>query len=117
MHNIMANDKQSHLCLQCLIFQSPAEPLLGGQISIEPRWPDLNAVLVLITMSTTAISITLLIWTFLKIRQLSAAVLILQQCKGIKSMSTTLPSFIYKSKKSSDNFKSISFNFISLEWD
>lgn len=126
MHNIMADDKQSHLSLSRMaeaakkdakIFQSLAEPLLDGQISIQTQWPDLNAILVLITMSTTAISIMLLVWTFFKIRKLSAAILVLQQCKGIKSMSTTLPSFIYDSQAPPKSFESTSFDFISLEWD
>lgn len=127
MNKLMADDKQSHLSLSKMadaakrdakIFQSLAEPLLDGEIAINSQWPDLNAILILITMTTTAASVVLLIWTFLKIKTLSAAVLALQLAKRVDALPSTLPSFIYKSQTITQNDEFNTFKFLDLiKWE
>ena len=108
MSDIMADDQKSHLSLAKMadsakknetIFQSLAEPLLDGEIAIQTDWPDLNAILIFVSMGTTVASIIIMAWTCLKLRKLSQAVLVLQQCKAINSLPSTLPSFVYKSEE------------------
>ena len=77
-----------------VIFQSLTEPLLNGQIDIQSEWPDLNAILIFVTMGTTTASTLLMLWTFFKIRKLSTALLILQQTKVVESLATDMPSFV-----------------------
>lgn len=78
--NGLANDGQAHLSLkrvtECAkkdqtIFQTIAEPLLDGQISLPPSsWRDTNAILTLSTSTASAVSIMLVVWVFFKIRTL-----------------------------------------------
>ena len=105
MHKIIADDKNSHLSLSRMtdqvkndqvIFQSLTEPLLDGQLKIEPQWPDFNAFLIFATMGAITICITFMTWTFFKMRKLTALVAALSQPSAAKAMSTEVPSFVYK---------------------
>ena len=126
MHQVIADDSKSHLSLKkmteqakqdSVIFQSLTEPLLDGQIDIQSEWPDLNAILIFVTMGTTIASTLLMLWTFFKIRKLSTALLILQQTKVVKSLATDMPSFVYKSPtKPSAPPTIFQFDF-DLAWD
>lgn len=73
--DIIVNDQKAHLNLSKMadnakkdevIFQSLTDPLLNGNIAIDAQWPDLNALLILITMTTTILSSLLMIWTLFK---------------------------------------------------
>ena len=125
MHQIIVDDTSSHLSLSKManaakrgatIFQNLAEPLLDGQLSISPAWPDLNAVLIFITMVTTSISIILFSWTFVKTRKLATAILILQQTQGIKSQSS-IPSFVYKASNQQETSTVNVLHKLELEWE
>lgn len=88
MSQILADDFKNHLNLSKMVevtknddivFQTLAEPMLDGQITIQSSWPDFNGVLILIAISFTSASTFLLLWVFFTIRKLSAALLLLQQ--------------------------------------
>lgn len=105
MHQILARDDDAHLNLSKMVavakqdsvaFQSLTEPLLDGLISIDKQWPDLKACLIFATMSTAIFSTIIAFYSFCKMRKLAVALLILQQVKMVKSISTEIPSFIYK---------------------
>lgn len=55
-------------------------------------------------MRVTAVLAASLIWTICKVRNLSAALLLVQNIQKCKAFTTDVPSFIYKSK--SDNIVS-----------
>ena len=64
MSNILAADTKAHLCLSkmastakkdAIIFQNLAEPLLDGQIRLNPNWPSTDNVLLYITSSASII--------------------------------------------------------------
>ena len=105
MHKIIADDKNDHLSLSRMtdqvkndqvIFQSLTEPLLEGQLKIEPQWPDLNAFLIFATMAAICGCTLFMTWTYFKMRKLTAMVAALSQLNHAKAMPTNVPSFIYK---------------------
>lgn len=107
MSNVLAADTKAHLSLSKMaavakkdevIFQSLTEPLLENQIQLSSDWPDMNDILLLGTMGVTVLLMILLFYTFFKVRKLSTALLVLQQVQQVKSLSTTVPNFIYKPK-------------------
>ena len=123
--NILVDDKKSHLSLakmaesakkNATIFRSLAEPLLDGDISIQRDWPDFNAMLIFICMTTTVVSIIIMTMTCIKLRRLAQAVLILQQCHHVKALPTTLPSFIY-SYKSQNIAEASTLPSLEITWD
>lgn len=76
------------------IFKTLSEPLLDGIISIQSEWPDLNAILVITSLSLGSFAIIICIYLFLKFRKLATAIFVLQQVSKVKSQD--IPSFIYK---------------------
>lgn len=126
MKSIMTNNNKAHLSLSKIaesakadatIFQSLTESLLDGQVAIASRWPDLNAVLIFVTMSKTVLSTILLAYTFIKLRKMAAAIAVHQQYNGAKSLPTTVPSFIYKLNDSRGTDYSLSLELSVLKWD
>lgn len=100
-----------------LAFQSLSEPLLEGQLVIQPDWPDLNAVQIFVTMDTTILCSLLMLWTYFRMRKLSVAMLVLQQVKLVQSVSTEVPSFIYRQpSKSTPTQEYFKLDF-DLAWD
>ena len=126
MHKLIADDKNSHLSLSRMtdqvkndqiIFQSLTEPLLEGQLKIEPQWPDLNAFLIFATMAAITVCGLFMLWPFFRMRRLSAIVLALQQPNAARAMSTNVPSFVYKQiTKPVETSKALNFD-IEIAWD
>ena len=105
MTQVLADDTKSHLNLRKMadkakndeiIFKSLSEPMLDGQIAINANWPDFNAILIFISGGLAIGASLALIWMFIKIRSLTAAVALLQTAGQTKAFATQLPSFIYK---------------------
>ena len=126
MKDILADDNKAHLSLSKMaesakkdatIFQSLAESMLDGEVTIESNWPDLNAILILVTMGTTVLSSLLLFWTFFKLRKMATAITVLQQCQRIESLPTTVPSFIYKSNQPVNSSEVFNLDLTVLKWD
>ena len=126
MHQVIANDKNDHLSLSRMtdqvkndqvIFQSLTEPLLEGQLTIEPQWPDFNAILIFVTMAAVAICTLFMTWTFFRMRKLTALVAALSQPKLAKAMPTNVPSFIYKQPvRPVETSETFQFDF-EVAWD
>ena len=105
-NQFLVDDSKAHLNVtkmvqaaknDSLIFQSLAEPLLDGMISLDSEWPDVNAILIFITMPIAVLSFIACIWSFYKIRKLVILVTALQQISSAKSVhvKSGAPSFIY----------------------
>ncbi|XP_067654068.1 uncharacterized protein [Haliotis asinina] len=111
--DVLANDEKSHLSLKRVaesarktetIFQSLAEPLLDGQITLPSSWPDINAIIAITASVTSVLSIILFIWMFFKVRTLSAALLLVTRVAPAKAIqppaltyntpTTASPSFV-----------------------
>jgi len=103
MSKILVADQQQHLSLQKMaqaakndeqIFKTLTEPLLTGDISLEPEWPDLNGILNIIALSVGFLSFIICVYLFFKIRKMTTALLVLTEVSRAKSQ--TVPSFIYE---------------------
>lgn len=125
MHDIIADDTKSHLSLKkmavkakqdAVIFQSLTEPLLEGDIAINADWPDLNAILIIVTMSVMVLSSMLVIQLFFKLRKLSTSMLVLQQALNVKALSTDTPSFRYHTATDVSQTLSAGTFSLNLEW-
>ena len=100
-----------------IIFQSLTEPLLEGQLKIEPQWPDLNAFLIFATMAAITVCGLFMLWTFFRMRRLSAIVLALQQPNAARAMSTDVSSFVYKQiTKPVETSEALNFD-TEIAWD
>lgn len=104
MSNILANDEKDHLNLTKMVeiakndqvvFQTLAEPILDGHVTIPTTWPDTNGIIAISALTFASIFTFISIYMFFKLRTLAATVMVLQQCQQIKAMATDLPSFIY----------------------
>jgi len=124
MSNIIANDVTNHLNLSKMVevaknddivFQTLAEPILDGQLAIETKWPDFNGILTLCLSVVTAATTCLSLWMFFKLRKLSTTLLILERAQSIKALPTSLPSFIYTHKPSTES-QQASFN-LTVSWE
>ena len=125
MSNILANDAKDHLNLSTtvesakgdqVVFQSLAEPLLEGQIPLSTVWPDTNGNLALIAVSLTGLISFLLIYLLFKVNKLSTAIMLLQLNQQVKTSTTLLPLFIYKSESNIES-QILFFNNIQLSWE
>ena len=68
-------------------------------------------------MATILVCISLMTWTFFRMRKLTALVTALSQPNLAKAMSTNVPSFVYKqASKPSENTETFNINF-ELAWD
>ena len=124
MKDILANDNKAHLSISKIadsakkdatIFESLAESLLDGEISISQQWTDINGILGLIAIGIAGVSLALFGWTILRLRKMAATTAILKQCKP-----TSAPSFIYKTEKpanpeSTDVILDFDLTILSLE--
>ena len=128
MSDIIAADSKQHLSLQKMaeaaknnvqVFQSLVEPLLDGQIDIESNWPSTNDILIIVSMSASAILAVLLIHTIFKLRKLASSVLLLQQVRNIKAAVTPIPSFTYTQNDELEGEETIFSKLLLLEftWD
>ena len=99
-----------------VIVKSLSEQLLDGQLMINASWPDFNATLILISGVITLCSLLAIIWLIFKVRKLSAAFFILQQCQQARALPSTLPSFIYKQITENTDTQSQYAWDITLDW-
>jgi hypothetical protein len=126
MTSVLANDQKAHLSLSKMadlakddkkIFQSLTESLLDGEIAINTKWPTTDDILLIASFGLTVLVSVGLIWTILKIRKLSATILMLQKIQKCHSLVTDVPTFIYKSPRKTDSDVS-TFNInINLSWE
>ena len=125
MNNILADDVKSHLSLKRMahkgkndeiIFKALSEPLLEGELSLNTCWPDINAILIIISSTLTIGAILAIIWMYFRIRKLSMTLLMLQQMHMADAMST-LPSFIYKQVARTDASSTQTYFNLALSWD
>ena len=124
MSHVLANDVRHHLNLSKMVeiakndeivFQTLAEPLAHGLISIPESWPDIDGILAVTAIAVTAISSSLVVWMFFKMRKLTAALLTLQQIHKTKALPSTLPSFVYTHRPTTE---STQFDvFFSMSWE
>ena len=100
--SIIAQDKKAHLSLkriahsvknQDVIFESLTESLLDGEIDINSSWFDLKSILIIVSLGVSALAVAASITMFLKIKTLTAMVLVLQNVAYVKA--APLPSFNY----------------------
>ena len=127
MSNILAADTKAHLSLSkmastakkdAIIFQNLAEPLLDGQIKLNPDWPSTDNILLYMTSSATIILTVVLVWTIFKLRKLTTALLVVERVQKTKALVTDIPSFIYEAKLNELNKDSSTIDFsIDLTWE
>ncbi|KAK3099326.1 hypothetical protein FSP39_002667 [Pinctada imbricata] len=123
--NIVANDQKMHLSLKRIakatredqkVFKSLAEPILDGQIKLEPSWPSNTDIIALVSLSVAALCMVVLAILIFKIRKLSVALLVLQQVQHAKTQ--TVPSFIYNAVRPTTTESSSVLNFLQedISW-
>ena len=127
MSTILAADTKAHLSLSkmastaktdAIIFQNLAEPLLDGQITLNPNWPSTDNILLYIASSATIILTVVLTWTIFKLRKLTTALLVVERVQNARAVVTDIPSFIYNAKSSKQNEISSTIDFsIDLTWE
>ena len=76
-----------------VIFKSLTEPLLSGDLKLEQQWPDLNAILIFISLGIGTLSFIASFYLFCKTKKLATAIQITQQIAQVKSQS--VPTFIF----------------------
>ena len=124
-NQFLVDDSKAHLNVSKMvqaakndetIFQSLSEPLLAGSISLQNQWPDVNAILIFITMAIAVLSFIGCIWSFFKIRKLVAMITVLKQISSVKSEA---PSFVYQVHPQTEAQQSSYFDEImaDLSWN
>jgi len=124
MSQVLANDVKNHLNLSKMVeiakndrivFQTLAEPLAHGLIQIPISWPDLNGILILAGLGFTLVTTILLFGMGFKIKTMSATLLTLQQAQNANALPSTLPSFVYTHKPTTEA-STFDFN-LELSWE
>ena len=125
MHDILADDRSNHLNLSrmatlakqdTVAFQSLSEPLLDGLLYLNTSWPSTTDIITLASLVVAVFAIVLSIWSCFKMKKLASTVLLLQQAKVVKGMSTGLPQFIYTHKPKPTDAPAFNFD-IHITWD
>lgn len=102
---VLVDDRSFHLSLKkiakaakqdTMAFKSLEEPLLEGKIYLDSDYFDTKSVMLYVTIAGTVVSILMCIVLIIKLRQMAAALIILQRVVSVKSLDTKLPSFIYE---------------------
>ena len=125
MSAMLADDRKIHLSLNkmaqkakkdAVIFQSLAEPLLGGEIELDPDWLSTTHLMLFATMSIAAASLIALILMFFKLRKLAIMFHVLQSSVGTVK-ANYVPSFHYKSTVTETPTDSNLFENLQISWD
>ncbi|XP_062595131.1 uncharacterized protein LOC134256510 [Saccostrea cucullata] len=102
---VLVDDRTFHLSLKkiakaakqdSVAFKSLEEPLLDGQIFLDSDYFDTKSILLYVTVTGTVVSIIICVILIIKLRQLAAALIVLQRVVSVKSLKSELPSFIYE---------------------
>lgn len=105
MHDIIVADTTSHLDLDkmaqaakqdTVAFKSLSEPLIDGLISVQADWPGTTDILTIVSIGISLLLCITVGYMFFRLRKLAVMLLVLQQAQSIKSLSTEVPSFVYK---------------------
>ena len=105
MKTIIANDRQSHLSLSKIvqkakkdetIFQTLAEPMLDGQITLPQNWPNVNDILMIVAVALSSFAILMILLMYFKMKKFAASLLVIQQIQQIKAFPTNLPTLVYQ---------------------
>ena len=125
MSSMLADDRKIHLSLDkmaqkakkdAVIFQSLAEPLLGGEIELDPDWLSPTHIMLFTTMGIAAASLIALILMFFKLRKLAIMFHVLQSSVG-KANANYVPSFHYKSPEKEIPIESHIVDNLQLSWE
>lgn len=79
-----------------MAFKSLEKPLLDGKIYLDSDYFDTKSVMLYVTIAGTVVSILMCFVLIIKLRQMAAALIILQRVVSVKSLDTKVPSFIYE---------------------
>ena len=118
-------DRKIHLSLDKMaqnaknddvIFQNQAEPLLDGEISLDPDWFSTTNIMLIATMGIAATCLVALILMFMRLRKLTIMFHVLQSSVGRVS-ANSVPSFHYKAHVTQSSTDSSLFNNLQLSWE
>ncbi|WAR19936.1 Y068-like protein [Mya arenaria] len=99
MSNILADDVKNHLNLtkmvevaknDDIVFQTLAEPILDGHVTLPTTWPDLNGILNIISLVYAVVVTLVLFWVYRKLGKLASTVAVLQQVTNGDNNCSTL---------------------------
>ena len=116
----LANDQTYHLSLKRMadtarkdetVFRSLSESILAGQVDLAlDAWPDTSGYIALASAGVGTLGIIFGVWSCIKVRKLSSALLLLHHSRPATALPTipTVPSFVYSNLPEATDSKTIS---------
>ena len=96
------------------VFQTLTEPLLSGDIELESSWFDTRTIITYVGFIMTILALLGCVYLFLKIRKLSAMLMVLQQAHLVKSVD---PNFVFKKPSTEAPINILEVIQEHLKWD
>ena len=123
--SVLADGRKIHLSLDKMaqkakknevIFQNLAEPLLDGEISLDPDWFSTTHILLFATMGIATVSLVALILLFFRFRKLTIMFQVLQSSVG-QVKANSIPSFHYQAPVKPVSDEANLFDNLQLSWE
>ena len=124
--SVLADDRKIHLSLDKMaqkakqnevIFQNLAEPLLDGEISLDPDWFCTTHIMLFVTMGIASVSLIALILLFVRLRKLAIMFQVLQSSVGHAKANSAVPSFHYKAPETQISTDPSLLDSLQLSWE